>query len=121
MKVLVYEYVSGGGYAGKPVSPSVLSEGFAMLRALAGDFKAAGHAVATVLDSRLAEFNPPLEADCIARVESVAESEAAFEAAVGSVEAVYVVAPESGGVLESFVQKTERFRVASFNCNSAAI
>ena len=121
MRILVYEYVSGGGYAGKPISPSVLSEGFAMLRALAADFKAAGHAVATILDSRIAAFNPPLEAECIAHVASFDESEAAFNAAAGSADAIYVVAPESGGVLESFVQKSERFGRASLNCNSAAI
>ena len=121
MQILVYEHVSGGGFAGKPVSPTFLSEGYAMLRALAADFKAAGHSVATLLDSRLAEFNPPLEADCVARVTSSLELDAAFEASVESAEATLIVAPEIAGVLESFVRKTERLGVASLNCNSSTI
>ena len=43
MKVIVYEYVSGGGYAGQLIPPGVLSEGFGMLRSVVADFKAAGH------------------------------------------------------------------------------
>ena len=121
MKILVYEYVSGGGYAGKPVSASILSEGFAMLRGLALDFKEAGHHVATVLDSRLATLNPPLLAECTSIVASSTEAKATFDVAAGSADAVYVIAPESGGALESFVASAERNTGASLNCNSAAI
>lgn len=121
MRILVFEYVSGGGFAGKPVSPGALSEGFAMLRALSADFKAAGHSVATVLDSRLAAFGAPLEADCVARVSSDVESAAAFEVAIESTDAVFVIAPESGGVLESLVQGIERVDVTSLNCRSEGI
>ncbi len=65
MKILVYEHVSGGGYAGQDISPSVLSEGFGMLRCLVEDFKAAGHEVTVLIDSRLSKLNPPIDADCI--------------------------------------------------------
>ena len=121
MRILVYEYVSGGGYAGKPVSPSILCEGFGMLRALALDFKEAGHQVTTVLDSRLAALNPPLVAECTKTAASLAEAEAAFDTAAGSVDAVYVVAPESKGALESFVAIAERAGAESLNCDPAAI
>ena len=76
MQILIYEYASGGGYAGRPVSSSVLCEGYAMLRALAADFKAAGHSVATILDSRLVAFKVPLQADCTAQVASSGELDA---------------------------------------------
>lgn len=121
MKVLIYEYISGGGYAGKPVPPSILSEGFAMLRALALDFKEAGHHVATLLDSRLAAFNPPLTAECSSVAASTVESNTAFDVAASSADAVYVVAPESNGVLESLVARAERVGAASLNCDRAAI
>jgi len=63
LRVLVYEHVSGGDFAAKPISPSVLSEGFGMLRTLTADFRAAGHTILTTLDARIAKINPPLAAD----------------------------------------------------------
>ena len=92
-----------------------------MLRALAADFKAAGHSVATILDSRLVAFKVPLQADCTAQVASSGELDAAFEAATESAETNFVIAPESAGVLEALVRKVERFGSSSLNCNSAAI
>lgn len=121
MRILVYEFVSGGGYAEDSLPSSVLSEGFSMLRGLTADFKAAGHSVATVLDSRLAAFNPPLEAECEARVTSRAASEEAFETAAKSAEAAYVIAPESGGLLRTLVEKIEKIGMGSLNCTSSAI
>ncbi len=65
MKILVYEHVSGGGFAGQDISPSVLSEGFGMLRCLVEDFKVAGHEVTVMLDDRLSKLNPLIDADLI--------------------------------------------------------
>ncbi|HEX9261517.1 MAG TPA: ATP-grasp domain-containing protein [Candidatus Bathyarchaeia archaeon] len=121
MQILVYEYVSGGGYAASQIPVSPLAEGYAMLRALVADFKAAGHFIAIVLDSRLAAFYPPLYVDCTTKVSSRFESMAAFETGAKAAEAVYVVAPETDGLLESFVQKAEKAGVASLNSDSAAI
>jgi predicted ATP-grasp superfamily ATP-dependent carboligase len=121
LQILLYEYASGGGYAGRSLQPSVLCEGYAMLRALTADFKAAGHTVTSILDSRVAAFNAPLEADSSAQITSPDELKAAFSTAVDSAEATYIIAPETGGVLEEIVKKTERDGAASLNCNSAAI
>ena len=121
MRILAYEYVSGGGYAGKLIPSSVLCEGFGMLRALTLDLKEAGHQVATMLDSRLVAFNPPLVAECTSVAAFSAEAEAAFDVAAESVDAVYVIAPESKGILESFVARAERAGAASLNCDPAAI
>jgi predicted ATP-grasp superfamily ATP-dependent carboligase len=68
MKVIVYEHVSGGGYCGQLIPPGVLAEGFAMLRSIVGDFKAAGHTVTVMLDDRLSKLNPPIEADLVVPV-----------------------------------------------------
>ena len=74
MRFLVYEHVSGGGFADVPLPASVLSEGFGMLRTLAADFKAAGHKVITLIDARIARLNPPILADCIVPVFSCQET-----------------------------------------------
>jgi len=121
LELLVYEYASGGGFADKPLAVSILSEGFSMLRAIVADFKAAGHSVTTVLDSRLAVLNPPLDADCIVPASSFNDAERAIQKLSESTGTAYIVAPESNQVLQSLVAKIEQAGVASLNCRGNAI
>jgi predicted ATP-grasp superfamily ATP-dependent carboligase len=121
LRLLIYEHVSGGGFADELISCGVLSEGFGMLRALISDFKAAGHHVTTLLDSRLARLNPPLDADCIVSVFSSREVQAAIRKSVASADAAYVIAPETEGVLQSFVESVEQTGAASLNCPASTI
>ena len=121
MKLLIYEHVSGGGFADKSIPLGILSEGFGMLRTLISDFKAAGHSVTTVLDSRLAVLNPPIEADCIVPVSSSREAEAAIQKISESADAAYIIAPESNQVLQSLVASIEQAGLPSLNCRASAI
>ena len=57
MKILVYEYFSGGGFTFEKFSHSILSEGFGMLRTLISDFIAVGHQITTIIDSRILKLN----------------------------------------------------------------
>ena len=121
MNLLIFEYVSGGGYANQKLSASILSEGYGMLRSLISDCKAAGHNVTALLDSRLKEFNPPNEADQIVSVSSLHELSAELKELSGVADAVYVIAPESGQVLEKLVENTEASGGTSLNCEIDAI
>lgn len=121
LKLLIYEHAAGGGFRDKTVSSSILSEGYGMLNTLITDFKAAGHHVTTLLDSRLAAFNPSLEADCIIPISSLSEAEATLKRVSESVDAVYVIAPESNQVLETLVEGVEQTGVLSLNCSADAI
>jgi predicted ATP-grasp superfamily ATP-dependent carboligase len=121
LNLLIFEYVSGGGYADQKLSASILSEGYGMLRSLISDCKAAGHEVTTLLDSRLEAFNPPNEADKIVSVSSSGELSAKLEEASGVADAVYVIAPESGQVLEKIVENIEVSGGTSLNCGVDAI
>jgi predicted ATP-grasp superfamily ATP-dependent carboligase len=121
LRLLVYEHVSGGGFADEPLPSGVLSEGFGMLRTLISDFKAAGHHVTTTLDSRLARLNPPIGADCIVPVFSSREAQEAIRKVSASADAAYMIAPETGGVLQSLVESVEQTGVASLNCPASAI
>jgi predicted ATP-grasp superfamily ATP-dependent carboligase len=122
LRLLVYEYVSGGGLAKKPIPPSILSEGFGMLRAMVSDFKAAGHSVTTVLDSRLYALNAPLEAERVVPVSSLDEADVAVrKVAAEQVDAVCVIAPESEGVLRSLIASVERTGTPLLNCSSVAV
>jgi len=121
LKLLVYEHVSGGGYAEKPIPISILSEGFSMLRTLVADFKAAGHSVSTVLNSRLAELNPPVGADYTVPVSSFRVAEQTIQKLSESVDAAYLIAPESNQMLQSLVANIEQADVPSLNCRASAI
>lgn len=121
MNLLIYEHVSGGGYANEKLSASILSEGYGMLRSLIYHCKAAGHHVTTLLDSRLQEFNPPIEADKIVSVSSPNELDEKLRRLSGVVNAVYIIAPESGQVLEKLVEITETSGATSLNCEIDAI
>ena len=121
MKILVYEYVSGGGYCGQPIPPSVLVEGYAMLRSIAADFKAAGHTVTVLLDARLSKLNPPIEADFIVPILYSNEPKQFLSNIAKINDAVYVIAPETGKTLQSMVTLIEKTGKVALNSESQAI
>jgi hypothetical protein len=118
---LVYEHISGGGYAGQPISLSVLSEGFGMLRSIVSDFKSAGSEVTVLLDARLSKLNPPIAADCTIPVFYPKEAEKLLINAAKINDAVYVIAPETGQTLQSLVELVESIGQVSLNCTARAI
>ena len=121
MRLLFYEYISGGGLGRNPIPPSILSEGFGMLRTMLSAAKTAGHYVTTVLDMRIAEFNPPLEADSKIVVNPFGGAENAVLEAAESADAVYIIAPETNNTLQMLVESVERRNISSLNCSSDAI
>ena len=121
MRLLVYEHVSGGGFADESISADILSEGFGMLTTLISDFKAAGHKVTTTLDSRIARVNPPIDADCVVPVFSSHETQVNIHKIAESADAVYIIAPETNGVLQSLVELLEQTDIASLNCPAGTI
>jgi predicted ATP-grasp superfamily ATP-dependent carboligase len=121
LNLLIFEYMSGGGYANQKLSASILSEGYGMLRSLISDCKAAGHNVTTLLDSRLKAFNPPNEADQTVSASSPSELSAKLKEHSAMTDAVYVIAPESGQVLEKLVKNIEASGGTSLNCEVGAI
>jgi predicted ATP-grasp superfamily ATP-dependent carboligase len=121
LKIIVYEHVSGGGYAGQPIPPSVLSEGFGMLRSIVADFKAAGHEVTVLMDARLSKLNPPIDADCRVPIFYSHEPGSFLNNIAKINDAIYVIAPETGQTLQSLVELAEQLGKTSLNCESEAI
>jgi predicted ATP-grasp superfamily ATP-dependent carboligase len=121
LKVIVYEYVSGGGYAGQLIPPAVLSEGFGMLRSVAADFKAAGHEVTVLLDARLSKLNPPLDAQCTVPIFYPGEPEKFLSRIAQINDVIYIIAPETRKTLQSLVGLAEKTRKTSLNSESSAI
>ena len=121
MRLLVYEHLSGGGRAGQPISPSLLSEGFGMLRSIVSDFKSAGHEVTVLLDARLSKLNPLIVADCTIPIFYPKEAEKLLINTAKINDAVYVIAPETGQTLQSIVEFVEHIGNVSLNCDAGAI
>ena len=121
MNLLLFEYFSGGGYADRQLSSSILSESYGMLRSLISDCKAAGHNVTTFLDSRLMRFNPPNEADRIVAVSSPKDFYTRLSEFSSLVDAVYLIAPESDQTLGKLVEKVVVSGGTSLNCGVEAI
>lgn len=96
MKILVHEWVTGGGLAGLPLPASLAEEGRAMRRAIADDFQnVEGTDVIMTLDERFAgEENP-------GRVVLVGKGreEATLSALASQCDDTVLIAPETGGVL----------------------
>jgi predicted ATP-grasp superfamily ATP-dependent carboligase len=121
LKILVYEHVSGGGCTGQDISPSALSEGFGMLRCLVEDFKAGGNEVTVLLDERLSKLSPPINSDRIVPIFYPYETEKFLINNAKINDAIYVLAPETGQTLQSFVELAEQTGKNSLNCDSHAI
>ncbi len=97
MRLLICEYVTGGGFLGKPLPASLAREGDMMLAALVKDVAALGGIeIASVRDGRLREVDLP----AAFRVVSASEDPwLAWRNAVEAVDAVWPIAPETGGAL----------------------
>lgn len=98
MRVLAVEYITGGGLAGHEIPPSLAREGGMMaetlLRELAG---IAGVGVFSARDSRLP---PPDLGACFLVPMAGQDVWELWERAIANADALWPVAPESGGALE---------------------
>lgn len=105
MRILVHECVSGGGLAGRPVSASLAREGAAMRDALVADLAALGrHRIVTTVDRRFPLRNAPIGVEVVGLPPG---SDALLDGLMASVDAAWLVAPETGGVLEALASRAE--------------
>jgi len=121
LRLVVYEHVSGGGYAQQPIPLSVLAEGYGMLRCIVSDFKAAGHEVTILLDGRVSKLNPSIDADCTVPIFYHYEPKNFLRNIARINDAAYVIAPETNAALQSLVELVEATGKVSLNCQSSAI
>jgi len=113
--------MSSGGYAGLPISNSVLSEGFGMLRTVINDFKTAGNEITVLLDGRISKLNPPINADYTVPIFYPQEAKS-FLANIASIDdSVLIIAPETGQTLQSLIELVEKTGKVSLNSESSAI
>jgi predicted ATP-grasp superfamily ATP-dependent carboligase len=107
MRILVHEFVSGGGLAGRDVAASLAREGLAMLTALIADLAAIRrHQIVTTVDPRFALPTPPgVE---VVTLSPGSEGRATLDALIASADAVWLVAPETDRCLERLAVRVEQ-------------
>jgi predicted ATP-grasp superfamily ATP-dependent carboligase len=103
LTVLVHEWVTGGGLAGRPLPQSWADEGRAMRRAIAADFASVARnrvRVIVTLDARLPEDPGPWTTE---RIEPGNPDRRLRELAVAA-DATVLVAPETAGTLAGWTR-----------------
>jgi predicted ATP-grasp superfamily ATP-dependent carboligase len=118
VRVFVSEFVAGGALAGTLPELSMRREGLSMLRAVTADIaRLPGCSVVTTLERGLLATLP---GEVILIEDPVQESDV-FDRLLGQVDAVLVIAPETGGVLAERCRRVNASGVISWNCTPAAI
>jgi predicted ATP-grasp superfamily ATP-dependent carboligase len=105
MRILVHEFVSGGGLAGRAVTPSLAREGAAMLAALVADLAAIRHhQIITTVDARFPLAAPPGVEVVTLLPERIDRQ---LDALIATADAVWLVAPEIDSLLEHLAARAE--------------
>jgi predicted ATP-grasp superfamily ATP-dependent carboligase len=102
MRVLVYEHVSGGGFAEDILDPSFAAQGFAMLFTIIRALKKEGHTVLVTRDSRLNAKLLPSDIECLEVVDSSSWSET-LRSACEKADLGITIAPEDDFILEKVI------------------
>lgn len=117
MRVFVFEYVSGGGFAGRPMVPSLVAEGDLMLAAAVRDLlDTPGVVVSTCRDRRLGLPELPITVTWVDD-----DWQAAWLAGVDAADAVLPIAPETDGILETLCRDVQRAGKALLNSRPLAV
>jgi predicted ATP-grasp superfamily ATP-dependent carboligase len=117
MRIFVYEFASGGGFAGRNVPLSLAREGLAMLRALVTDLSSMPeHEIVTTVDRRF-----DLDAAGVEVLEISPANRSLPDNVMASADAVWLIAPETDRCLERLAARVERRKKLLLGSGAAAI
>jgi len=119
MKLLVFEYICGGGFCSKTLPDTLAKEGLLMLTALLNDLMAIEHSITALVDWRfLNNFDSSIE---IIPIEKETDILAIFKSTLRFVDAVWLIAPETEQILFNFSQIVESSNKILLSSSSLAI
>jgi predicted ATP-grasp superfamily ATP-dependent carboligase len=121
MRIFVYEFVTGGGAWSSegPLPDSLITEGEAMLRAVAADFAALlAVQVVTTRDARLPSLSTGID---VTRVASSDQEQAALAQLAQAADWTLLIAPETDGALLDRAQLVEKVGGRLISPSSGAI
>jgi predicted ATP-grasp superfamily ATP-dependent carboligase len=118
MRILVYEFVTGGGCAGSRIPASLAREGLAMRTALIADLASIeGHAIATTTDRRFRRAVPR----GVEQVVIDSTKTEPFASLLEHVDAVWLIAPETNGCLERLAARIQKRGTLILGSSAATI
>lgn len=107
MKLLIVEYINGGGYGGQALPPSLAAEGRMMLQVLLNELKSIpGLTLVLPLDRRCSQIAVPKNCE----IRWLEESQPLFpllESLIAECDAIWPIAPESDGILVAIAKLAE--------------
>jgi predicted ATP-grasp superfamily ATP-dependent carboligase len=107
-KIFVCEFITGGGLCAEALPESLLKEGILMRDALLQDLSELPYEISATYDARLA---PPANcASCIA-VNKHEDVWHIWQTQMQLADAVWLIAPETGGILKKLTQMAEKLRL----------
>ncbi len=120
MKILIFEYICGGGFCSETLPNTLVQEGLLMLNALVNDLTILEeYSITTLVDWRfLNNFDSSIE---IIPVEKETNILATFKSALRFVDAVWLIAPETEQILFNFSQIAESSNKILLSSPSLAI
>jgi len=105
LKVLVFEYISGGGFAGRALPAKLAAEGALMLQALLDELKPlSALEILLLLDERCRDFSLPLNTEVIG-VEAETDWHPLWAKVLGQADCVWPIAPETDGLLAELARQ----------------
>lgn len=121
MKILIFEYVNGGGFASTDLPPALAHEGFLMLKAVLHDFIASGkHELVVLLDERCMNLDLPTPITKI-EVGSADDVLTVFKNALQTCEAVLPIAPETEEILWTLCTAVEKANKHLLSSSASAV
>lgn len=121
MKILVFEYLCGGGLQGATWNDKIVAEGKLMLSALLKDLsQLPEHKVTVILDNRLTELSSqfPFSWRWVGERDSFFE---VFQDNLKHCDAAWVIAPETQGLLEQLTSQVVQAEKIPLGCTPDAI
>lgn len=107
LKILIFEYITGGGFNRQPLPASLLAEGALMLRALLDDCQRIARLdVQLMLDGRCHALAEGYEVT-VTFVKATGDVQRIFKDLLATVEAVWLIAPEFDQILQGLTSQVE--------------
>ena len=120
MKIFVFEYVTGGGLYREPLPASLVCEGDLMLQSLLRDLSDIPDVViSTTRDHRLTG-SATLPAEVVS-IPCESDFDACWQGCVQAADAVWLIAPETDGVLESLGNRVMASGKLLLGCSPASV
>lgn len=121
MKILIFEYLCGGGFSQQPLPPTLAHEGRLMLHALLADFAALPeHELIVMQDWRESSKSLPAKVSVV-WISAQQQAMRVFQHTLPTCDAVWLIAPETANILFDFAQQVERTGKLLLSSPSSAI